>query len=379
MKVRKTFNFFVVAVLLIASIIISDSFAQDKQKTFTINSGDLLKVSSSFGNITYSQGSNSEVSVIAKNVLQEELDLLKMEKTGTTINIEFRGEDSHKFAFEITGPSLLDIDFSTGGGNIHLNVAMDGNADISTAGGNITTNDIKGKADISTAGGNIKIENVSGDVDASTAGGEINIGNVDGKADLSTAGGNIKVGSINSTADLSTGGGNISVIDVGGIADISTGGGNVKVGEVSGTADISTGGGNIKLESGSGKIETNTGAGNIKLKNITGYVDANTGAGNIYAEITPSGNKKSELNTGVGDIILMIPSNAKVNIKATVHVHDWDDSEKGMQHIESDFEPQSVNKDKSRKKIEAIFELNGGGPQIEINTGMGDIEIRKLK
>ena len=343
------------------------------------SAGRVLNVSSSFGNITYNQGSNSEVSVTAKNVLSEELDLLKMEKTGNTIDIEFRGEDSHKFEFEITGPASLDVDFSTGGGNISLNVAIEGNVDISTAGGNITTNDIKGKADISTAGGNISINNVFGDADVSTAGGEIKIGNVDGKADLSTAGGNIIVGSISNTADLSTGGGNITVVEVGGKADISTGGGNVKVGEVKGKVDISTGGGNIKLESGSGKIETNTGAGNINLYKITSHVEANTGAGNIYAEINPSGNKKSELNAGFGDITLMIPSNAKANIKATVHVHDWDDNEKGMQHIISDFEPKSVNRDKSRKQIEAIFELNGGGPQIEINTGMGDIEIKKSK
>ena len=248
---------------IILSIVLSSvsfSFAQeDKEKTFNVSRGDKLKVSSSFGNISYDLTSGNEVKVIAKNVLSSELRQLRIEKKGSTIDIEFRGEDSRNFSFEISGPATLDLDFQTGGGNVAVNGNVEGFVDISTAGGNISTGDINGKADISTAGGNIKINDVNGDADVSTAGGDMKFGNINGTADISTGGGNIKIGSINKSADVSTGGGNISIDDIGGNADVSTGGGNIKIERVSGSADISTGGGNIKLASATGKVDVSTG------------------------------------------------------------------------------------------------------------------------
>jgi hypothetical protein len=364
---------------LLISATLTITLAQNQQKTFTVNKGDKLKVSSSFGNITYNISSSAEVKVIAKNIISDELHLLQMEKSGSTIKVKFKGEDSDNFAFEIYGPSTLDLDFSTGGGNIAITGNIDGSVYISTAGGNISTADINGKADISTAGGNIEIKNVNGSIDVSTAGGDMNFGNINGKADISTAGGNIKVGSINKSAEISTGGGNISVNNIGGDAEMSTGGGNIKIEQVTGSAEISTGGGNISLASASGKIEASTGAGNIKLNNIKGYVEGSTGAGNIYAEIYPDGKKESELSTGIGNITLLVPPTAKVTIIATVRVIMWDEEEQGLQNIQSDFKPTSVNKNRKKKKIEAKFELNGGGPLIDLSTGMGDIEIKKLK
>ncbi|MGD8306337.1 MAG: hypothetical protein PVF17_06755 [Ignavibacteria bacterium] len=379
MKTTGTKNIFTVALLLIFSVMVVTSFAEDKEKTFSVKKGDILKVSTHFGNVTYSKGSSSEVKVMVKNILSEELQFLKMEKSGSIVNIEFEGEDSHRLRFEITGPSTLDLDFSTGGGNVSVQVSMEGNVDITTGGGNVETQDINGVADITTGGGNVSLKNVLGNADVTTGGGEVEVGIIEGTADITTGGGNITVQSINKSADLSTGGGNISVSTVNGNADINTGGGNIKVGKVSGTADVNTGGGNIMLESASGKVDVNTGAGNLTLKNITGYLDANTGSGNIYAEITPDGKNKSELNTGNGDIVLMIPSTAKARITATVHVVDWEDHLKGIEPIFSDFEPVSVKRVNGKKRIEAIFELNGGGSEIELNSGLGEIEIKKLK
>jgi hypothetical protein len=375
----KTIKFYHALILSIILSSLSLSFAQkDIEKTFTVSRGDRLQVSSSFGNISYDLSSGSEVNVIAKNVLSSELSKLKMEKSGSTIDIEFEGEDSRNFSFEISGPATLNLDFSTGGGNVAVNGNVEGFVDISTAGGNISTGDINGKADISTAGGNIKINNVNGDADVSTAGGDMKFGNINGTADISTGGGNIKIGSINKSADVSTGGGNISIDDIGGNADVSTGGGNIKVERVSGSADISTGGGNIKLASATGKVDVSTGGGNIRLNNIKGTVDANTGAGNITVDILPEGQGKSEMNTGMGNITLFIPESAKVTIIATTHVMMWDENENKLENIKSDFEPTSVDRHREARYIEAKFELNGGGPLIEVNTGMGDIELRKM-
>lgn len=371
------FSYAIIILLVLSAL--NFSFAQqDVEKSFSVTKGDKLQVSTSFGNITYDLTSGNQLQVIAKNVLSSELSKLEMEKRGSVVDIKFEGEDSRNFSFKIKGPATLNLDFSTGGGNVAVNGNIEGYADISTAGGNISTGDINGKADISTAGGNIKVDDVNGDAEVTTAGGDMKFGNINGTAGISTGGGNIKIGSINKSADVSTGGGNISIDDIGGNADVSTGGGNIKVERVSGSADISTGGGNIKLASATGKVDVSTGGGNIRLNNIKGTVDANTGAGNITANILPEGQGKSEMNTGMGNITLNVPESAKVTIIATTHVMMWDEDQSKLENIKSDFEPTSVKRHREERYIEARFELNGGGSLIEVNTGMGDIELRKM-
>ena len=396
MKAMKSKQLAAIAITLLLSAMISITVAQDQKKSFTVNKGDLLDISTRMGNITIDTWDKNEVNIIVKNVIDSEIDLLTMVQSGNKVEVKFKGDDSDRIEYEISIPSKFNLDLSTGGGNITLKNDLDGEidastaggnisvkniigkADVSTAGGNITVGDINSKADISTAGGNIKVGNINSDADISTAGGDMKIGDINGTADVSTAGGNIKIGYIKGGADVSTAGGNISVDDIGGNADISTGGGNVKVGNVSGSAELNTGGGNISLEAATGKVEVNTGAGNISLQDIKGGIEANTGAGNINAKLTPDGNSESELNTGVGNITLYVPASAKVTIVATANVLMWDD-ESELQNINSEFTPTTVNRYRNKKQIEVIFELNGGGSKIELNVALGEIEINKLR
>jgi len=396
MKSMKSKQLATIAITLLLSAIISITAAQDQKKSFTVKSGEMLEVSTRMGNITIDTWAKNEVNVVVKNVIDSEIALLTMVQNGNKVEVIFEGEESDRIEFEISIPSKLDLELSTGGGNITLKNDLDGKidastaggnismknikgeADISTAGGNIKVGDINSKADISTAGGNIKVGDINSDADISTAGGDMKIGNINGMADISTAGGNIKIGYIKGGADVSSAGGNISVDNIGGNADISTGGGNVKVGSVSGSAELNTGGGNISLEAATGKVEVNTGAGNINLENIKGGIEANTGAGNIYAKLIPDGESVSELNTGVGNITLYVPASAKVTIVATAHVQMWDD-ESELQNIKSEFTPTTVNRYRNKKQIEVTFELNGGGSKIELNVALGEIEIKKLR
>ncbi len=378
MKTGRTNSFIIVAFLLFFTTITSISLAQNKQKSFTVNKGDKLDLSTRMGNITIGTWDKNEVNVVVKNIIDEELNRLKMEQSGSVVKVIFKGDDSDDIEFEVTIPSELNLDLATGGGNISLNGDLDGTIDVSTAGGNISTKNINGKADISTAGGNIKTGDINSDADISTAGGDMKIGRVNGTADISTAGGNIKVGDVSGSADISTAGGNISVKNVGGNADVSTAGGNISVQIVSGSAEINTAGGNLNLSSATGKVEANTAGGNIKLEDIHGFIDANTAGGNIYAELYPDGKNPSDLNTAGGDIELLVPSDSKATIIATFHVKRWYDGEE-LDHIKSDFKESSIKRNKEAREIEVTYVLNGGGSTIELNTAMGDIEIRKLK
>jgi hypothetical protein len=372
-------NLFITTLIFGVLLFTNSVFAQkDVEKSFTVNSSDNLSLSISMGNIVIDTWNKNEVNVIAKNILESEVELLSMKQSGNKVVVKFKGDESDDVEFEIMIPAELNLDLSTGGGNISLKSDLKGKINASTAGGNISTKNINGEADISTAGGNINLGDVNSNADISTAGGDIKVGSINGLADISTAGGNINVGAVNNSADISTAGGNISIGNIGGNADVSTAGGNISVDKVSGGADISTAGGNIKLDGATGIIEANTGAGNMKLKDIKGSIDANTGAGNIYAELIPEGNKNSELNSGVGNITLKVPETASVTIVATIQVMMWSGDESDLDNINSDFTPTKIDRSKERKQIEVIYELNGGGTKIELNVALGNINIQKL-
>jgi hypothetical protein len=373
-----TLNFTLLLYLFCLGFTITVVSQTQKEASFKVSSGEILDVSIRQGNVNIATSSGTEVKVLAKNIEEDELKLLTMEQKSGKLEIKFKGEDSDEFELNLTIPSEINLDISTGGGNISVKGDLKGTVDASTGGGDISAGNIFGKTELSTAGGNISVGDVNGDAELSTAGGDMKAGTISGKAELSTAGGNITVGSINNSAELSTAGGNINVKDIGGNADLSTAGGNVTVGNVSGSAELSTAGGNIILESANGKVEASTAAGNINLKNIEGSIEASTAAGNIYAELHPEGNSTSELNSAVGNVTLKIPGNAKVTIIATLSINAWGSSDDALDHIKSDFAETEVNKRGDKRQIEVIYKLNGGGPIIGLNAAMGEIEIRKL-
>ena len=356
MKTNSTFtNFLLIALFVLLGTTLSQ--AVDKEKSFNVSKGNNLEVSASNGNVNISVWSKDQAYIKAFNVDEDDLDKLKFEQTGSKLTVEFRGEDSDDFYLEISIPAYLEVDVSTGGGNISLN-------------GNMT-----GKVEFSTGGGNVNVQDVGNKLSVSTGGGNVSAGNITGELEISTGGGNISVADVKSKADVSTGGGNISIGSVGGSADVSTAGGNLSVGKVSGSADLSTAGGNISLDGATGNVEANTAGGNVSLKNISGSVDANTAGGNIYAELNPTAKSKSEFNTAGGDITLVIPSTAKVNIKASVYVGKKISDSDADKLIKSDFE--ATNVDFQGKQLIKKFVINGGGAEIDMNTASGKIKINK--
>lgn len=354
-------NFYLKSLLSVALFILSGFLvvaqAIDKEKSFNVSKGSKIEVLSSFGNINAAVWDKDQVKVKAINVDEDDLKYLSIEQTGNTIKVDFHGEDSDDFYIELSVPIYLDVNLSTGGGNIKIDGNISGKIEIATGGGNIKLDDAGEKLSVSTAGGNISVGNVNGISEIATGGGNISIGNIKNKAEVTTAGGNISIGNIESSAEVSTAGGNISV------------------GKVSGNAELSTAGGNINLDGATGKVEVNTAGGNISLKNISGSIEANTAGGNIYAEFNPSDKSNSEFNTASGDITLKIPSDAKANIVATVYASSKLNESEKDNLIRSDFEAATV--DVQKNNLIKKYVLNGGGAVIELNSAYGKIKINK--
>jgi len=207
----------------------------------------------------------------------------------------------------------------------------------------------------------------------------VNITTVGGKLNASTGGESVHVDNVKRDAVIETGGGNIVVQNVGGDLRASTGGGNIEIGNVSGLMDVETGGGSIRVTGGSaGPIKAQTGSGSIHCFKVSRSVRAETGAGGITAEFMAMNGQFSDsvLDTGVGDIVVYLPSDLKVSVHASIDVA----TSKDAIHSElPGIRVVSEGGDYGPREMSAEGDLNGGGPMLKLHTSTGKIQLIALK
>ena len=160
--------------------------------------------------------------------------------------------------------------------------------------------------------------------------------------------------------NAATGSGNITDTGVGHDAKLTTGSGNIKATGIEGGFTLQTGSGNIGIDSaGQGDAKAQTGSGNIDLKGVAGALQAQTGSGEIKAEGKPSSSWK--LQTGSGSIQLAT-GNAPINLDAST----------GSGSISTN---PSVAMESSVDHHHLHTQLNGGGPEVQVKTGSGNIRV----
>ncbi len=162
--------------------------------------------------------------------------------------------------------------------------------------------------------------------------------------------------------EAGSGSGNISDEGVGQGAKLSTGSGDITANGLEGGFKAETGSGNIAIEeAGEGDAKAETGSGNIDVKGVHGALQAETGSGDIKAAGTPSSPWK--LETGSGSVEFS-PGNAPMNLDAST----------GSGTITSDH-PMTLQVSSNGHQMRG--QLNGGGPDVRIETGSGDIRIHE--
>jgi hypothetical protein len=165
----------------------------------------------------------------------------------------------------------------------------------------------------------------------------------------------------NAFLDAASGSGNIDVDGVGENAKISTGSGNIHATGLHGGFTVNTGSGNIYAEqTGTGDVKAQTGSGNVELRNLHGGLRAGTGSGDIKAGGVPSADWK--LETGSGSIEIW-PGSAGLLLDAST----------GSGSIHTDHEMLTQG---TQDRHHVSGKLNGGGPTVRISTGSGDIRVR---
>jgi DUF4097 and DUF4098 domain-containing protein YvlB len=245
---------------------------------------------------------------------------------------------------------------------------------LETKGGAVAASHIDGRVSAATGGGAIHLDEISEDASASSGGGDIEVGTIGGNVKVETGGGDIHIGSAGGQVVAMSGGGAL-VIGAARTMVLETGGGSIRVSKCGGTLKASSGGGTIQLNEVSGHAVVKNGGGSIHLGPVSGGVRAETGSGPIIVDLAATkGNfTDSQVETSAGDIIVYVPDDLGVNIRAAIEAAN------GL-GIRSDFPALKITgADRQWGPHEAFAEgsLNGGGPLLHVHTATGNIEIKR--
>jgi hypothetical protein len=263
----------------------------------------------------------------------------------------------------------------TMGGSVDVK-SIAGKAVLETLGGSVTVDDIGGDVIANTQGGSIDVGDIGGSVKLETAGGSIGIGSAVGPITASTSGGSVQVGSGKQNVWIETAGGSISVKECHGTLTASTAGGSIDVGSVGKVATVETAGGGIRVGRAGALLKAVTAGGGLRLMQLTSGVQAETAAGGIEAEFIagPGQFTDSHLETSSGDIVVYLPSDLPVTVKAAVELANGHRIDTGI------FKGINVSSEGGTygpKTIWAEGNLNGGGPVLKVHTTNGSIVFRQ--
>jgi len=364
-------------VLFLITGISSGIYAQheDVTRTLSLDKGGLLKVEVNPGDIYIRTWNKNEVLVKIAGIDEDEMDELEMKSSGDVVTIKYIGKWGwgNSANYSITVPEIVDLDLYSTGGDIEIFNNINGDVKVNTMGGDIVTQNISGDGKLETMGGNIEFKNISGRASITSQGGDLEGGDINGSArEVKTMGGDIQLGKINNVNKVTTFGGDIEISESIGNIELTTFGGNIELLKAQNSVTAKSYGGNISIGHANGLVDVNTAAGNIELKQITGFVNARTSAGNVYVDLSPTGNHESEIRTDAGEIILILPGNAKASIEAKSIASSW--GRDNGKAIRSDFEG---NIRERRGDVLGDFIINGGGNKIYLKTTSGSIQIRK--
>jgi len=241
-----------------------DEHTRHFEKTFSVNSGGSLVLSSDIGNVEVDTWDKNEVLVVADAsgaegdlehldvMFQQEKDCVKV--TGTYSEKNWMGWHSSNMdvTFHVTVPKKFFVRAQSSGGNMAVR-ELEGNATMETSGGNVDAERVTGDVDLRTSGGNVTAVRVTGPLQINTSGGDIKCSDIVGELNGSTSGGNVDLTNIDGKITTETSGGSIYIGMTGenkGVYAHSSGGDiRISVKEsVKAMLDASTSGGRVRCE-----------------------------------------------------------------------------------------------------------------------------------
>jgi hypothetical protein len=201
-------------------------------------------------------------------------------------------------------------------------------------------------AQLQTAGGAVSVEDLSGGVKAETSGGRLGFARLHGDLNGATAGGSIEV------------------TDCEGTLRIHTSGGAIDVERGSGSLDGATSGGTVTVKDFRGPARVHTNGGGITIANVTGKLEGATSGGSISARFSAPVSEEVQLQTSGGGVSLKVPENSAFDLDASTSA--------GTVHCEL---PVATTGKPQPSHLRGP--VNGGGKPVVLRTSGGSIQITK--
>ena len=166
--------------------------------------------------------------------------------------------------------------------------------------------------------------------------------------------------------EVQTGSGDVRLANLAGEVRLQTGSGDIRGHGVSGPIKGGTGSGNVEVEeTGSGDVDLHTGSGNIHVRGIQGAFRGEAGSGDITAEGTQSG--PWDIHTGSGSVNVRLPGSSAYDADIA--------TSSGSIDLNSPIEMTVQGRvEETRRHIRG--KVRGGGPNLSVRTGSGDIRIQ---
>jgi hypothetical protein len=169
-----------------------------------------------------------------------------------------------------------------------------------------------------------------------------------------------------SDIDARSSDGSLDVYGFDGRIDVTTGDGDLTADNCSGRITAQTGDGSLRIEISRGEVSAHSGDGKITLDGAFQGLEAKSGDGRI--DITARAGSKMErdwsIRSGDGNVRLILPEGFAATLDAST----------SDGRIDSE---QPVTVEGSSSKNHLTGKLNSGGYRLRIQTGDGNINIRK--
>jgi DUF4097 and DUF4098 domain-containing protein YvlB len=187
----------------------------------------------------------------------------------------------------------------------------------------------------------------------------------DTKLKTHTGSGDQTIEGLRTAAELESGSGDLRLRDMAGGLRVHTGSGNVEARDVDGPFAAEAGSGDIELvEKGTGDVQVHTGSGDIRLRGVNGALRVEAGSGDVTAEGTQAGNW--EVRTGSGNVELRLPAEAAFDVEANTSSGELVIDHPVTMTVQGDIRG-------SRRSVNG--KVRGGGPELRIHTGSGDVHL----
>ncbi|MFZ3213332.1 MAG: DUF4097 family beta strand repeat-containing protein [Terriglobales bacterium] len=240
----------------------------------------------------------------------------------------------------------------------------------------------KAAADIATAHGKVEVHDRTGDLKISNSHGDVELGGIQGNVSINMRGGSLRAEDVRGDLSLDGRLSDVAIENVQGSVRL-TGDyfGTTRLAKITNTVhflssrtdmemakldgDLVLDSGDLRVSSLAGPTRVVTRSKDIRLDDFTGnlHIEDNNSDIELTPGKLPLGN--IQIANRRGRIHLVLPANAAFQLEA--HTTQGD--------ISSDF--SGVNVESHARGAQATGAIGGGGPQIQLSTDRGDIEIRK--